>query len=365
MRLPLPVLLPVALLGLPLLGVGLAGLPLDRYLEFPPRTRYVPHAPFSPFAFAVGCLLVAGLLLPFFLRAAGDRGPPGTAGARSAKGRGSFPGWGWLGPAVTVAAWILAWGRFPWFARFQAHTFTPLWVGYILTVNALARGRTGRCLMLDRTRAFLLLFPLSAVFWWFFEYLNRFVQNWYYTGVVEFGPWEYFLHATLPFSTVLPAVLSTRDLLLSFPALGKFGAFLPLKLSRPRAAALGALAAAAAGLAGIGVWPDLLFPLVWVAPLLVIVPLRVLRGRPHPLQAVSRGDWRPVVASALAALLCGLFWEMWNWQSYARWIYAIPYVGAFRIFEMPVLGYAGYLPFGLICAAAGEWAGLADEKADI
>jgi hypothetical protein len=52
-----------------------------------------------------------------------------------------------------------------------------------------------------------------------------------------------------------------------------------------------------------------------------------------------------------AALVCGFFWEMWNWGSLARWEYSIPHVDRFRVFEMPLLGYAGYLPFGIECAA--------------
>jgi hypothetical protein len=45
---------------------------------------------------------------------------------------------------------------------------------------------------------------------------------------------------------------------------------------------------------------------------------------------------------------------MWNFHSLARWEYAIPFVHRFPVFEMPVLGYAGYLPFGLECAAVGR-----------
>jgi hypothetical protein len=41
---------------------------------------------------------------------------------------------------------------------------------------------------------------------------------------------------------------------------------------------------------------------------------------------------------------------MWNFYSLAKWKYSIPLVHRFAIFEMPVLGYAGYLPFGLECA---------------
>ncbi len=35
------------LVGLPLLGIIMAGQPLDHYLDFPPRTHYVHQAPFS------------------------------------------------------------------------------------------------------------------------------------------------------------------------------------------------------------------------------------------------------------------------------------------------------------------------------
>jgi len=62
-----------------------------------------------------------------------------------------------------------------------------------------------------------------------------------------------------------------------------------------------------------------------------------------------------VVRFALAALICGGFWELWNFHSYAKWVYAVPYVQAFQIFEMPVAGFAGYLPFGLECAAVAAW----------
>jgi hypothetical protein len=56
-----------------------------------------------------------------------------------------------------------------------------------------------------------------------------------------------------------------------------------------------------------------------------------------------------VLQWACAALCCGFFWEMWNAGSYMKWSYRVPLVDAFHIFEMPLLGYAGYLPFGVIC----------------
>jgi hypothetical protein len=90
---------------------------------------------------------------------------------------------------------------------------------------------------------------------------------------------------------------------------------------------------------------------VWISPALVIICLQALAHRPTVLAPLADGDWRGLVSYASAALVCGFFWEMWNYGSLARWEYSVPYVGRFHIFEMPLLGYAGYLPFGIECAA--------------
>ena len=86
-------------------------------------------------------------------------------------------------------------------------------------VNALTYRRTGSCLLTQKSRYLVALFPASALFWWYFEYLNRFAQNWYYIGQELFSPVIYVVHATVAFSTVLPAVISTAELLQSYPAL--------------------------------------------------------------------------------------------------------------------------------------------------
>ncbi len=57
--------LTLALLGLPLLGVALQGKPISQYLEFPPKSRYVTHAPFSWLAFWAFAAVTAGLVAPF------------------------------------------------------------------------------------------------------------------------------------------------------------------------------------------------------------------------------------------------------------------------------------------------------------
>ncbi len=347
-----PVILLSALslsLGLPLLGLWWAGKPVAPYLEWPPTTRSVVHAPFSWPVFVGVMLFICATLAPFVLRIlqATPRERPIPVAA--------FPWWGWGAAIWTLVLWGLAWTRFEWMQPFQAHTFFPLWVGYIVLVNALTFRRTGRCMVLNRPRYFASLFPLSAGFWWCFEYLNRFVQNWYYLGGGELSAGAYVLSATLPFSTVLPAVLGTAEWLTAYPRYSAgLDQFVRLRFSHQRVWGWVMLVSAAGGLVGLGVWPDYLFPLVWVAPLLLITSLQLIHHESTIFSGTVHGDWRMLWAAAVAALICGCFWGMWNFYSLARWEYAVPFVHGVTLFQMPLLGYAGYLPFGLECLAVAD-----------
>ncbi len=340
------------LLGLPLVGVWLTGRELSAYLDFPPLTRYVAHAPFDWRVFAIiGALNTAMLVLMVFMFH--------TAAAHLPKvrepSRDRFPIWGWLGAALMLAGWGLAWSRFNWFALFQKHTFAIPWVGYIVLVNAWCMQRSGRCPMTQSPGRFALLWPVSAAFWWFFEYLNRFVQNWYYVNVDDFGPVGYIGFASLAFATVLPAVLSTHALLLTWPIFNVgLNRVHRIRITRPGAAATAALAVSGCGLMLMSVYPDLLYPLVWCAPLIILTALQTLWGRHTLFHSLSRGDWRHIMAAAMSALICGFFWELWNIYSLAQWRYAIPFVDRFHLFAMPLLGYGGYLPFGLECLVVGQ-----------
>jgi hypothetical protein len=341
------VALAVLLTGLPLLGIAAAGKDFADYLRFPPVTAFVVHASFSWIVFCMFMLVTVASVAPFIYRLSGSTGVAPVSPVRV-----SFPWWGWLGAIIVVLAWWLAWARFPWFAPLQPFTFSPIWLGYILVVNALTYARAGHCLLRDRPGYLLALFPFSAAFWWSFEYLNRFVQNWYYMGSAGFTPWEYFWYATLPFATVLPAVLSTRELLASLPWLSRgLESAWPINLPHPKLIATAVLVLAGGTLTAIGVWPELLFPALWLAPLLLITALQVIAGEPTIFEPVSRGDWSRLWQAGVAALLCGFFWELWNYKSLVHWQYSVPFVQRFQLFHMPLLGYAGYLPFGLECLA--------------
>ncbi|NIO15896.1 MAG: hypothetical protein GTN70_02665 [Deltaproteobacteria bacterium] len=340
-------------IGLPLLGVALAGKPLTQYLEFPPLTRYVDHPPFSWGHFIVGFLFLVSLSVPFTRRALYCLK---TRGARPlSHEKRTFPWWGWAAVAGGAISWVLAWNRFPWFEPFQSHTFTPLWISYIIAVNAYSYKRGGKCMLVSDRGYLMLLFLASTVFWWVFEFLNRFVQNWYYPGGEGLTSSEYVLYATISFSTVLPAVLSTKDLLLSFPFFREcYADFIPLRPAHPKVFASITLLAAALGLVSLATHPELTYSFLWLSPLIAVVSFQVVFGKRHVLSGIASGDWTLVITSSVAALVCGFFWEMWNYYSLSKWVYAIPYLHKFQLFEMPLLGYAGYLPFGLICLAAGE-----------
>jgi len=325
----------------PLLGLLAAGRSIERYAVFPPRTEAIAHAPFEWGAFvalSVPVLAALALYVAAFVRAA-PRPPMARVG--------NFPWWGWVGLALIAAGWVLAWteGLVP--PGWRRHTFTPLWLGYVLTVNGLLLRRTGRSPLTQRTGWFLTLFPVSAASWWLFEHLNQFVNSWYYSGVHATNDWDYFLQATVPFSTVLPAVASTLAWLRQFPRLEALA--LP-PIHGHRTLAWGALAAGTVALAAIGLWPEILYATLWVGPLLVLCGLQQIAVGETLLSPLARGDWRALLQPALAALVCGLFWELWNSGSLAQWHYSIPYAQRFHVFEMPLLGYAGYLPFGVMCA---------------
>jgi len=332
----------------PLCGVVFLDVPLAPYLEFPPTTRYIIHAPFNRPVFLLLSLFTAATCFPFLYRLV-------TIKPDRKKTTGDpypFPWWGRLGIVIVAVFWVLAWNRFPFFHPLQRYTFFPLWTGYILVINGLSCRRNGTCLLRSRPRFFITLFPASALFWWYFEYLNRFVQNWYYLGGGNISAAEYVIHASICFSTVLPAVLSTTEFLKTLPRTSAaFDGMPPVPFAGKKIIGRLLIAGAAFSLAVLAVFPDYLFPLVWISPLLVIVGTQLVSGRPTIFNGLEKGDWRSVILPALAALICGFFWEMWNWKSLAHWEYSVPFVHRFQIFAMPLLGYAGYLPFGLECAA--------------
>lgn len=224
-----------------------------------------------------------------------------------------------------------------------AYLFFPLWLGYILTMDALVRARTGTSLLTRSRLEFITLFFVSAPAWWLFELINYRTQNWEYLGVERFSALEYFLLCTVSFSTVMPAVFETAEWVRSFRWTERFASGPRIG---PNWAVLTACLAAGSGMLVLTlVWPKYFYPFVWGSVFLILEPINVWLGRQHCFTALARGDWRPLVSLSVGALICGFFWEMWNFYAYPKWIYHTPGVEFLHIFEMPLLGYGGYPVF--------------------
>jgi len=346
----LGILLPL-IFGLPILGLFLAGYSLPTHLSIFSIPTEPGEASISWLTVGLLAVLITIVLTPPIWRFVHC---PST-NKRQSIGHVRFPWWGWIAIFWVAGSWLLAWARFPWFEPWQPHTFPLLWFGYIFTMNALIFQRSGHCFLFDHPRLLGHLFLLSAGFWWTFEYLNQFVKNWYYINLPETSHLEYFLHTSIAFSTVLPAVLSTYEWLGTFPRLTQpFEHWHVLSWMNDQSIGCLFFSLGCIGLGMIGIWPTILFPLLWLCPLCLVLGIQFIRKKRTCVHELAQGDWRPAILSALASLVCGFWWELWNGYSLVHWEYTIPYVHALKIFEMPVLGYAGYLPFGILCLAVTE-----------
>src|ERR1017187_1066650 len=104
---------------------------------------------------------------------------------------------GWLGLLLLAVCWPLNW-TLPGLRT--AYLFFPLWLGYILVVDALVLTRTGTSLWRRSRLDFVLLFLTSVPAWWLFEAINRRTGNWEYLGGNAFTDLEYYLLCTVSFS---------------------------------------------------------------------------------------------------------------------------------------------------------------------
>jgi len=258
-----------------------------------------------------------------------------------ASGQSKLPLHGWLGLGMVALFWLINWtltgARTHW-------GFFPLWLGYCLAVDGLVHWRTGTSLLTRSPRKYVGLFLLSAPFWWLFELLNVRTQNWTYIGAEIFSSVEYAFWTTLSFTTVIPAVFGSAEFFASFDfvkRLTKRGSVIGTdKRTTLTFFILGWLM-----LALLLIFPKIFFGFIWLSLYFILEPINIWLGNRSLAEWTQKGDWRPVISLWLGVLLTAFFWEMWNYYSYPKWIYHVPIAGWFHIFEMPLLGYGGYLPF--------------------
>ena len=259
---------------------------------------------------------------------------------------------GFVGLAVVVVAEAALLAGQPLVARW----FTPIvWTGYVLFVDALAARVSGWSYLTTHRTDGVLLALASIACWWLFEWYNapRFWRGgaaaaglwWQYHGM-EPNLWLRRLGYDWAFATIFPALFLTAAVLRGSVFRGvRVRPWRPSPRLLRASTVLGAVMVAVP-LVIVSSW---LVPLVWMGFAFLLEPLNARAGRPSWLADLARGDASRVFALLVAGAVCGLLWEFWNYWATTRWTYTVPYLGHLKVFEMPVLGYLGFLPFALEC----------------
>lgn len=256
--------------------------------------------------------------------------------------KSKFPLYGWLGLGLVIIFWILNWTltspRTHW-------GFFPLWVGYCLCIDGLVFWRTGTSLLTRSPRKYIGLFLISAPVWWIFELFNVRTQNWTYIGAEIFSPLQYIILTTVSFTTVMPAVFGSAEFFASFNFVKhlKRG---PV-IDTDKRTTMSFFIVGWLMLVLMLIWPNIFFPFIWLSPYFIFEPINVWLGNRSLAHYTAKGNWRPVIALWLGVLFTAFFWEMWNYYSFPKWVYHVAWGNWLHIFEMPALGYGGYLPFAL------------------
>ncbi|MGK7394354.1 MAG: hypothetical protein ACNS62_07265 [Candidatus Cyclobacteriaceae bacterium M3_2C_046] len=247
----------------------------------------------------------------------------------------------YLGVVLVVLFWFLNW----YLDGLRTHWgFFFLWLGYILTIDGVVYLKKKHSLITRNYKAFIGLFLISAPAWWLFELIDLRTNYWIYLGKQHFTDLEYFMFASLSFSTVLPAVFETSELT------GTIKWFRWVKGPQVVRSAKTAMLFFVSGwimLILLLIWPEYFPAFVWMSLYFIFEPINFwIRGKTL-WDYTQHRNWGPVITLWLGCLICGFFWEMWNYYSYPKWIYDVPFINFWYIFEMPLLGYLGYLPFAL------------------
>jgi hypothetical protein len=254
-----------------------------------------------------------------------------------------FKPYGYLGLAIMALSEVMMFLGVEPFRTLH----TPIsWSGLILFVDALIFRLKGESMIASRTREFLLLLPISLGLWLVFEFYNLFLQNWRYVGLPASRLYRYFGYAW-SFATIWPAIFEVAELLRSI------GLYERVKTSPLVPSRAGLSISVALGFTFLLI--PVVFPtrywavLVWTGFVFFLDPINYLAGGTSFLRDLERGDPGRLLDLFTSGLICGLLWEFWNYWAGTGWVYSVPILGHIKIFQMPVVGYLGFMPFALEC----------------
>jgi hypothetical protein len=340
--LPLVVLLGLTVL-LPLLGALLGVAPIEELLRLPlSEPAWDSLGPDPAVTLAATAAAVAGLATLTWLA-----WPRQTSGRKvETREPAPLPRYSWFGLFVLLIAVIALDGGAVNLACGMAT------LALTLFANADTQRRTGNSLIRQRPGYFFSLFPASLAAGWAFYWLNLFLQLWIYPGAAETT--SFVIGKSVHYSTLLPALLSLRQWLASFPRLLSWTTRArPIGASGSRVEGMVLVGIGASGLAGAAIWPDWIFPLTLLSPLLLALGFQNLRDRPTLFAGIPEGDWSRIVLPGVAALLIAILSQAFNQLFGPGWVFQLPLIGGPTVFGLPLPAWLLALPLGLL----GVWIG--------
>jgi hypothetical protein len=260
------------------------------------------------------------------------------------KWRHKLPPYGWVGLLLLLLAqWLLY--RQVWVVQVY---FTPIaWTAYLFIADSLVFAIAGRSRMRDAPKSLLLTAVVSIPLWLVFEAYNLRLANWAYVGLPTSHA-AALLGYLWSFATITPAIFETADLIEAF---GWFQPAQPLRFSDTAERAMIAIGVVCLILPIVTAAQiaSYMFALVWVGFVLLLDPINRRFGLPSLLGDLAQGRRGRVYSLLLSGWICGWLWEFWNFWAAAKWHYTFPIFQHTKIFEMPLPGYLGFLPFALEC----------------
>ncbi|MFW6160148.1 MAG: hypothetical protein ACOC57_03295 [Acidobacteriota bacterium] len=236
--------------------------------------------------------------------------------------------------------------------------YTFVWWSFILFIDSLNFRLHGSSLLSQSVKKFFLLAFFSVSFWCIFELFNLRLENWSYHGLPTFLP-ERWLGYFLSYATVIPALKELEIFWHGFLGKKRLALF-PLKVRR--GLLIGFFTAGSICFFLPLIEPALFFPLVWLSFIFLLEPLNFSQKNPSILAEVEEGKWGRFWSLVLAGFTAGILWEFWNYWAGSHWEYSLPYFDFANLFQMPILGYTGFLPFALeVFAAASLFLALIDK----
>jgi hypothetical protein len=344
---PLLLLITLTIL-LPLTGALLGGQPVAELLRLPLTERlWDPLPPSTTATLILGAL--AMILYVAIALLSRPRTRPGPS--HETRTGAPVPRYAWFAVfALVVAVMAVDGGA----VNLAGGAIT---LAVALLANADTQRRTGNSLLRQRPGYVASLALASLVVGWAFYWLNLYLQLWRYPDAVEAAP--FVLGKSLDYAVLLPALMSLRQWLASFPRLlGWTTRARPLPLTaEPREGWL-PIGIAALALLAAPLWPDSVYPLTLAAPLLLASGLQVVRGRPTLLAGLAAGDWSRILLPGAAALLLGLLAQACNRLLGPAWVFELPLVGGPHLLGLPLPAWALIPLLGLL----GVW--VADQLTD-